>query len=172
MLNAHGEHGQFGQLPHMFIPSVYHIQSSRSSNPCFLLNIAFTCFFISCDFVGKNSTQSGDMDASEDPVTNKPSSENLIWNMFLGKSTASRMLHINFSTNLLLTTGQKLHSTEVERPGPHATNLDGSAPFGHNSSLQEPIHNNDTGHLLLLNRTLLPSFHSGNRTNHTRYKCS
>nr|XP_023687637.1 ADAMTS-like protein 2 isoform X2 [Paramormyrops kingsleyae] len=117
---------------------------------------------------GKNSTQSGDMGAGEDPVTNKPSSENLIWNMFLGKSTASGMLHINFSTNQLLTVGQKLHSTEVEPPGPHATSLDGGAPFGHNSSLQERIHNNDTGHFLLLNRTLLHSFHSGNRTNHTR----
>lgn len=92
-------------------------------------------------------------------------SENLIWRMLLRQRIDSDGMHVNISTNQLLSAGLFPEVEPVELD--YSSTEQGSL----NASFLEFTlgrRRNDTGDLLFQNRTLITSLRSSNRTNRTR----
>ncbi|XP_030647717.1 ADAMTS-like protein 2 [Chanos chanos] len=108
------------------------------------------------------------MGKADKPADETVNSENLIWRMLLGERVGSEDLHVNISTNQLLTQGEDIFSTEV---GPIELDYSSSEQRILNGSVLEftlSRRRNDTGDLLFQNRSLIHSFRNNNRTNRTR----
>ncbi|XP_076853855.1 ADAMTS-like protein 2 [Brachyhypopomus gauderio] len=101
------------------------------------------------------------------PAEEMVDTENLIWRMLLGQRMDSGNMHFNMSANQLLSEGAGL-SSEVE---PFELDYSSTEQGILNGSLLEFTlghQHNETGDLLLQNRTLSTIFRSSNRTNRTR----